>query len=98
MSLHWRVGNNFSWFLGPFLLMAHSDHLIFGINSSSSSGGEMRVDSLDDYDSNTHTRTMRTKISISAPLSLAQIHSCYLNLIFPHRSSVVNISKETYSS
>lgn len=82
MSLRWSTGNNFSWFLGPFLLIAHSDHLIFGINSN---GHDEVVDEgwkVDVYDSN-------TQISISVLVSLAQIHFCYLNLIF---SSVLPLS------
>lgn len=49
--------------------MAHSDHLIFGINSSSSSGGEMRVDSLDDYDSNTHKDNEDKNFNFSSTVS-----------------------------
>lgn len=74
------AGNNFSWFLGPFLLIAvHSDHLVFGINSNDR-GGVMRDGegicngtlSLDVHDGG-------SQISISA---LVEIHPCYPNLIF----------------
>lgn len=87
MSLRWSTGNNFSWFLGPFLLIAHSDHLIFGINSN---GHDEVVDEGWKVEKNADVYESNTQISISALVSLAQIHFCYLNLIFssvlsPHR-------------